>query len=55
MSVMRGFVGYWEAGVLSYQELASHQDDDTAIDHAGLSIKRGDLVLDLLEGKALSC
>lgn len=41
-------------GVLSYQELASHQDDDTAVGHAGLSIEGRNLMLDLLEGEALS-
>ena len=40
--------------VVSYQKLAGHKDDDTAIDHSGLGIEGGDLVLDLLEGKRLS-
>ena len=43
-----------KAIVSSYQELASHQDDNTAIDQAGLGIEGRDLVLDLLEGEALS-
>lgn len=38
----------------SYQELASHQDDDAAIGHGRLGIEGGNLVLDLLEGEGLS-
>jgi hypothetical protein len=36
----------------AYQQLTSDQDQDTAV-NARLSIKGGDLMLDLLEGKAL--
>lgn len=39
--------------ISSYQELSSHQDDDTAFGQTGLGIDGRDLVLDLLEGKAL--
>ena len=42
-----------EIRIASYQKLASHQNDDAAFDHGGLSIEGGDLVLDLLEGKRL--
>lgn len=38
----------------AYQELAGHQDDDTAGLVGGLGIDSRDLVLDLLEGEALS-
>lgn len=37
----------------SYQKLAGDKDHDSAINHAGLGIKGGDAVLDLLKGERL--
>lgn len=38
---------------LSYKELSSDEDDNTALNHGGLGIKSRDLVLDLLKGQRL--
>lgn len=38
---------------MAYKKLAGDEDDDAALNHAGLGIQSRDLVLDLLERKRL--